>query len=73
MGTQNGHIVPFLDSVSLKKRKRKAMTRIKQIAIMFNIEKFCLLSVFEQKLRSCSDKYFRIKEHISPAKVGTGC
>ena len=31
MGTQNGHNVPFLGSVFLKKRKRKAMIRIKQI------------------------------------------
>ena len=31
MGTQNGHNVPFLESASLKKRKRKAMKRIKQI------------------------------------------
>ena len=30
MGTQNGHNVPFLESVSLKKRKRKALKRIKQ-------------------------------------------
>ena len=29
-GTQNGHNVPFLESVSFKKRKRKAMKRIKQ-------------------------------------------
>ena len=28
------------------------MTRIKQIAKLFNIEKFCLLSVLKQKLRS---------------------
>ena len=31
MGTQSGHNVPFLESASLKKRKRKAMKRIKQI------------------------------------------
>ena len=31
MGTQNGHSVPFLESASLKKWKRKAMKRIKQI------------------------------------------
>ena len=31
MGTQNGHIVFFLESESLKKRKRKAPKRIKQI------------------------------------------
>ena len=30
MGTQNGHNVPFLESASLKKWKRKAM-KIKQI------------------------------------------
>ena len=30
MGTQNGHNVPFLESASLEKRKRKAMKRIKQ-------------------------------------------
>ena len=35
MRTQKGHNVPFLESVSLKKRKRKAMERIKQIADMF--------------------------------------
>ena len=32
MGTQKKHIVPFLESVSLKKMKKKAMARIKQIA-----------------------------------------
>ena len=31
MRTQNGHNGPFLESASLKKRKRKAMKRIKQI------------------------------------------
>ena len=31
MGTQNGHNVPFLESASLKKWKRKAMKKIKQI------------------------------------------
>ena len=31
MGTQNGHNVPFLESASLKKRKRKAVKRMKQI------------------------------------------
>ena len=31
MGTQNGHNVPFLESASLKKKKRKAMKRIKPI------------------------------------------
>ena len=31
MGTQNGHNVPFLESASLKKRKSKAIKRIKQI------------------------------------------
>ena len=31
MGTQNGHNVPFLEFASLKKRKRKAMKRIKHI------------------------------------------
>ena len=31
MEAQNGHNVPFLKSASLKKRKRKAMKRIKQI------------------------------------------
>ena len=30
MRTQNGHNVPFLESASLRKRKRKAMKRIKQ-------------------------------------------
>ena len=29
MGTQNGHSLPFLESASLKNRKRKAMQRIK--------------------------------------------
>ena len=28
MGTQNGHNVPFLETASLKKRKRKVMKRI---------------------------------------------
>ena len=31
MRTQNGHNVPFLESVALTKRKRKAMKRIKRI------------------------------------------
>ena len=31
MGTKNGHNVPFLESASLRKRKRKAMKRIKKI------------------------------------------
>ena len=31
MGTQKGHEVPFLKSVSPKKKKKKAMKRIKQI------------------------------------------
>ena len=52
MGTQNEHILPFFESVSLKKRKRKAMSRIKQIDKMFNIEKFRLLSVLKKNLRS---------------------
>ena len=30
MGTQNGHNVPFLESASLKKRKRNVIKRIKQ-------------------------------------------
>ena len=30
MGTQNGHNVPFLEFASFRKRKRKAMKRIKQ-------------------------------------------
>ena len=33
MGTQNGHNVPFLKSASLRKRKRKAMKRIKKYKI----------------------------------------
>ena len=37
-GTLNGHNVPFLESVSPKKRKSKAMTRIKQIAKIFKKE-----------------------------------
>ena len=35
MGTENGHNVPFVESVSLKKRKKKEMKRIKQIAKTF--------------------------------------
>ena len=35
MGTQSGHNVPFIKSVSLKKKKRKAMERIKQIDKIF--------------------------------------
>ena len=31
MGTQNGHNVPFLESASLKKRKRNVMKRIRSI------------------------------------------
>ena len=38
MGTQNGHNVPFLESASLKKRKRKVVKRIKQI---YKISKKC--------------------------------
>ena len=30
MGIQNGHIVPFLECASLRKRKRKAIRKIKQ-------------------------------------------
>ena len=52
MGTQNGHIVSFHESVSLKKKKRKAVTRIKQIDKMFNIKKFRPVSVLKKKLRS---------------------
>ena len=29
MGTQNGHDVPFLESATLRKRKRKSVKRIK--------------------------------------------
>ena len=46
MGTQNGHNVPFFESVSLKKRKRKAMKKIKQIDKTFkksNRKKSCHL------------------------------
>ena len=35
MGTQNADNVPFLESVSLKKRKRKSVKRIKQIDEIF--------------------------------------
>ena len=35
MGTQNWHNVPFLESASLKKRKRKAMKRIKNKLIKY--------------------------------------
>ena len=35
MGTHNGHTVPFFESASLKKRKRKAMKRIKQVYKIF--------------------------------------
>ena len=35
MGTQNGNNVPFLESVCLKKRERKAMKRKKQIDKIF--------------------------------------
>ena len=52
MGTQNGHIVPFLESEFLKKMKGKAMAGVKQIAKMCNIDKFHLLSVLKQKLRT---------------------
>ena len=44
--------MPFLESVSLQKTKMKATTGRKQIAEMFNIEKFYLLSVLKQKLRN---------------------
>ena len=45
MGTQNGYNVPFLESASLKKRKRKTMKRIKQIYKISNrvIKKSCHL------------------------------
>ena len=35
MGEQNGHNVLFFESVSLKKRKQKGVTGIKQIAKVF--------------------------------------
>ena len=35
MGTQNRHNVPFLESASFKKKKRKALKRIKQIDKIF--------------------------------------
>ena len=44
MGTQNGHNVPFLLSASLKKRKRKAVKRIKQV---------CKISKKCNKKKSC--------------------
>ena len=46
MGTQNGLNVPFLESASLKKRKRKAVKRIKQICKISKEgnEKKCLLA-----------------------------
>ena len=46
MGTQNGHNVPFLESASLKKRKRNVMKRIKQfhkISKKGNKKKLCPL------------------------------
>ena len=49
MGTQDEHKVPFLESVSLQKRKRNAMKRIKQIVKIFkkgdsvtNIQNKCI-------------------------------
>ena len=74
MGIQNGHTVPFLEPISLKKRKRKAMSRIKQIDKMLNIEKFCLLRVLKKKLRSfvgTSPDHLLRPEGISPAAVHT--
>ena len=46
MGTQNGHNVPFLDSASLRKRKRNVMNIIKQsyeISKKGNKKKSCYL------------------------------
>ena len=46
MGTQNGHNVSFLESASLKKRKRNVMKRIKQfhkISKKGNEKKICHL------------------------------
>ena len=46
MGTQNGHNVPFIESASLGKRKRKAMKRIKpkyRISKKGNKKKSCHL------------------------------
>ena len=46
MGTQNGHNAPFLESASLKKKKSKAMRRLKQIHKTFkngNKKKSCYL------------------------------
>ena len=46
MGTQNGHILPFPESASLKKRRRKAVKRIKQVYKTFkkcNKKKSCNL------------------------------
>ena len=49
-GMQDGHNVPFLKSVSLKKRKREAVTRIKQIATIFKIGES---NISEEKKKSC--------------------
>ena len=50
MGTHNGRSVPFFESVSLKKRKRKALKRIKQIAKIF---KKGNRNIYEEKNKSC--------------------
>ena len=69
MGTENGHIVPFLESASLRKRKRKAMKRIKQkykMSIKGNKKKSCHLIPkvvidlpFEERKVEGSRKYRR--------------
>ena len=76
MGTQNGHNVPFLESVSLRKRKRKAMKRLKHIYKMSkkgNKKKSCHLVPkvvidlpFEERKVEGSWKYRR-RERVSKA------
>ena len=50
MRTQNRHNGPFLESVSLKKRKRKAMTRIKQIVKLFKKRNS---NIYVEEKKSC--------------------
>ena len=55
MGTQNGHNVSFLESASLRKRKRKAMKRIKQI--------------YEITKKGTGNKKKKKKKHLVPKVV----
>ena len=62
METQNGHNVPFLDSASLKKRKRNVMKRIKQfyeISKKGNKKNHFICSVFYYSLMPISQTHMQ--------------